>query len=223
MSENRIVWRNGSGEVVEKKSRFIADIIPVHSEEEAAVALEGIHKKYRDASHHCYAFVLGKKHELQRCSDDGEPSGTAGKPILNILLGENIYDVLAVVTRYFGGTLLGTGGLVRAYGKAVREGLLKSIIMEECLGKAYEMHVDYPEIGKIQYLAGITGVRLSEIQYLEKITLKALAPLVTANEFEKKVREATNGKAVLSAPAAVCYGVLEDGEWVLLSKQASLI
>ena len=118
----RVLLEGGVGEYVEKKSRFIATIRRCESEEEAVAFIEEMKKKYWDARHNCSAFVLGSRGELTRCSDDGEPGGTAGRPMLEVLLGEGIRDVCVVVTRYFGGTLLGTGGLVRAYSGAVKEG-----------------------------------------------------------------------------------------------------
>ena len=106
-----ITTGEGSGEIVEKKSRFIADVFPVHSTQEAEEAIARVRKQYWDARHHCYAFSIGSRGENTRCSDDGEPSGTAGKPILEVLTGAGLTDTLIIVTRYFGGTLLGTGGL----------------------------------------------------------------------------------------------------------------
>lgn len=122
-SKTKVLIEGGQGEIMEKKSRFIADVRKVESEEEATAFIEEIKKKYWDARHHCSAFVIGQKGQLTRCSDDGEPSGTAGRPMLEVLLGEGICDIAVVVTRYFGGVLLGTGGLVRAYSAAVKEGL----------------------------------------------------------------------------------------------------
>lgn len=119
----KIVYQGGEGEIVEKKSRFIAEIRPVESEEEATAFIAEVKKKYWDARHHCSAFTIGENNEVARCSDDGEPAQTAGRPMLDVLLGRELHNVCAVVTRYFGGTLLGTGGLVRAYGGAVQEGL----------------------------------------------------------------------------------------------------
>ena len=112
----RCVLTGGTAEITEKKSRFIATVRRTESEEEAVSFIEEMKKKYWDASHNCSAFVIGRRGQLTRCSDDGEPSGTAGRPMLEVLLGEGICDAAVVVTRYFGGTLLGTGGLVRAYG-----------------------------------------------------------------------------------------------------------
>jgi len=111
---SKSVFAAGCGEIEEKKSRFIAHVEPVTSEEEATAFITAMKKQYFDARHNCYAFVIGDNSELTRCSDDGEPSGTAGRPMLEVLTGEGITNVVCVVTRYFGGTLLGTGGLVRA-------------------------------------------------------------------------------------------------------------
>ena len=113
------LYNGGTGEIEEKKSRFIATLEPVSSEEEAVAVIAAVKKKYWDAKHNCSAFVIGDKGQITRCSDDGEPSGTAGRPMLDVLVGEHVTNVCAVVTRYFGGTLLGTGGLVRAYSAAV--------------------------------------------------------------------------------------------------------
>lgn len=111
----KTVYEGGEGEIVEKKSRFIATVRPVETEEEALAFIEEMKKKYWDARHNCSAYVLGERQELMQCSDDGEPSQTAGKPMMDVLTGAGLTNVAVVVTRYFGGTLLGTGGLVRAY------------------------------------------------------------------------------------------------------------
>ena len=126
LEEYRTVYEGGRGEIVEKKSRFIATVRPVKKEEEALAFIEEMRKKYWDATHNCFAYVIGERREIMRCSDDGEPGGTAGKPMLDVLLGEKLYNTAVVVTRYFGGTLLGTGGLVRAYSKAAQEGISAS-------------------------------------------------------------------------------------------------
>ena len=134
MEQYKTVLEGGTGEIVEKKSRFIATVRPVKNEEEPLAFLEEMRKKYWDARHNCYAYSIGKNREFTRCSDDGEPSGTAGRPMLDVILGEDIYNVAVVVTRYFGGVLLGTGGLVRAYSKAVQEGLAGSLVIEKKKG-----------------------------------------------------------------------------------------
>ena len=148
----KTIYQGGSGEIVEKKSRFIATVEKIRTEEEALAFIAQQKKQYWDARHNCYAYVAGRNHGLQRCSDDGEPNGTAGRPMLEVLLRENIHDLVVVVTRYFGGILLGTGGLVRAYQKAVQEGLKNSIIIEKRPGKKLRIDTDYNGIGKIQYI-----------------------------------------------------------------------
>jgi len=136
----RVVYKGGEGEIVEKKSRFIATVSPVESEEEAVTFINEMKKKYWDARHNCSAFVIGSRQEMTRCSDDGEPAQTAGRPMLDVLLREGITNAAVVVTRYFGGVLLGTGGLVRAYQSATQAGLAASQIIEKRLGKK----VDHP-------------------------------------------------------------------------------
>ena len=131
----------------------------METEEEALAFIEEMRKKYWDARHNCFAYVIGEKGELQRCSDDGEPSQTAGRPMLDVLLGEEVRNVCAVVTRYFGGTLLGTGGLVRAYSGAVQEGLKNSVIVTKRLADRLEVQTDYNSVGKIQYIAARQGSR----------------------------------------------------------------
>lgn len=137
------VYTEGTGEIVEKKSRFIAEVFPVSNEEEAFAHLEEIRKKHWDARHHCWAYVIGRNPAAERMSDDGEPAGTAGKPILEVLRGKKLTDVFVVVTRYFGGTLLGTGGLVRAYTSAAAEALAHTVIITKIHGFKLKIITDY--------------------------------------------------------------------------------
>lgn len=197
--KQKIVLEGGMGEIVEKKSRFIASVFPVHDEEEALSIIEGMKKKYWDARHNCYAFVLGDNKEIQRYSDDGEPGGTAGKPMLDILLAENITDCLVIVTRYFGGTLLGTGGLVRAYQQAAREGIDNSKVAVKENGVMLEIEMDYNTVGKVQYMTGNERERVYVIScdYTDKVIMKIVISQEEADSFSKKVIESTNGKAVL--------------------------
>ena len=138
----RAVYEGGQGEIVEKKSRFIATVLPIETEEEALEFIAKMKKKYWDARHNCYAYVTGDKGQIQRFSDDGEPQGTAGKPMLDILNSYGLTDCLLVVTRYFGGTLLGTGGLVRAYTDATRAGIENSDIVEKIPGRRVDIAMD---------------------------------------------------------------------------------
>lgn len=200
MNENyvesyRVLLEGGEGEYVEKKSRFIATVRKCESEEEATAFIGEIKKKYWDARHNCSAFVIGSRGELTRCSDDGEPGGTAGRPMLEVLLGEELRDVAVVVTRYFGGVLLGTGGLVRAYTQAVKAGLQNCVLGTMRRGWEVEIGTDYNGIGKILYLLGSAGIEPVESSYTDVISLRILAPVEKAARLEKEIVEATNGKA----------------------------
>lgn len=148
LEEYRTVLGHGESEIVEKKSRFLAEVSHIDTEEEALEFIEKIRKKHYNATHHCYAYVLGERFELQRFSDDGEPGGTAGKPMIDVLTGEGIHDTVVVVTRYFGGTLLGTGGLVRAYSGAAKEGLLASTIITRKYASKLEIRTGIYRIWK---------------------------------------------------------------------------
>ncbi len=201
----RTVYTGGTGEITEKKSRFIANVAPVPSEEAALEFIEQIKKKYPDARHNCSAYVIGYNDEIQRCSDDGEPSKTAGRPILDVLLGEKIHNTLVVVTRYFGGTLLGTGGLVRAYQNAAKEGLSQSTIIEKFLGQKVQVITDYNGIGKIQYLISQLGITVLKSDYTDIVILTLLIPDDIYQEFCKKTIEATNGKAQILEDCKVYF------------------
>lgn len=194
----KVVLDGGQGELVEKKSRFIATVRPVETEEEAAAFIEEMKKKYWDARHNCSAFVIGRKAELTRCSDDGEPSGTAGRPMLEVLLGEQLRNVAVVVTRYFGGTLLGTGGLVRAYSGAVKEGLLASSIKTMRYGTRFLIDTDYNGAGKIQYILGQKDIQPADISYTDRVQMQVLLPRETVEGLKKEITEATNARAVLT-------------------------
>lgn len=193
----KILLEGGMGEIVEKKSRFIAMTKPVRSEEEANAFIEGIRKKYYDAKHHCPAYIIGRNRELTRCSDDKEPAGTAGRPILEVLLNEGITDTVLVVTRYFGGVLLGTGGLVRAYTQAAQAGLAASKIAVMRYGALYQIETDYTDFGKIQFLLQERGLP-SECTYTEKVALTVRVPIDDAEAVRKELIENTAGRAVIS-------------------------
>ena len=210
MVENyKSVYLGGQGEIVEKKSRFIATVEAVESEEEAIAFIEKMKKKYWDARHNCSAYVIGSKGELERCSDDGEPNGTAGKPMLEVLRGMEIRNVVVVVTRYFGGTLLGTGGLVRAYTKAVQEGIENSVIVEKQLATKLVIGTDYNGVGKIQYILAQRGIKILESDYGESVKITALVPVSEFGFVEAELIEGTNGKAALEKLEDVYFGMVE--------------
>lgn len=207
----KTVLEGGTGEITEKKSRFIATVRPVKTEEEALAFLEEMKKKYWDARHNCFVYSVGLNREYTRCSDDGEPSGTAGRPMLDVILGEDIYNVAVVVTRYFGGVLLGTGGLVRAYSKAVQEGLAASRIIEKRRGIALKVTTDYTGIGKIQYIAGERNIPILNSEYTDKVVLELLIPSEDVDAVQKAVTEGTNGRARMEKNRELYFAVL-DGE-----------
>jgi uncharacterized YigZ family protein len=188
------VYKGGIGEIIEKKSRFIATVFPVETENMALDYIEKTKKNYWDASHNCFAYLIGMKDEVQRCSDDGEPSKTAGKPILDVLIGEELHNVLVIVTRYFGGTLLGTGGLVRAYQGAAKEGLKNSLIIEKLFGKKLKIITDYIGLGKLQYIAAQMNILFLDTEYTDIVIITALIPIAKVNEFKNKAMETTNGQ-----------------------------
>lgn len=205
----RVVYQGGEGEIIEKKSRFIATVQPVESEEEAVAFINEIKKKYWDARHNCSAFVLGSRQEITRCSDDGEPSQTAGRPMLDVLLREGITNVAVVVTRYFGGILLGTGGLVRAYQKAVQEGLAACRIIEKRHGKKLIIRTDYNGLGKLQYLFGQQeSAAILNIEYAADVVLTILVALEACDRIAREVTEQTNGTAGMEWTEDAVYAVV---------------
>lgn len=219
MSENTIslyVYKGGQGDITEKKSRFIATVRPVESEDEAVSFINETKKKYWDARHNCSAFVIGKRQELTRCSDDGEPAGTAGRPMLDVLLKENIHNAAVVVTRYFGGVLLGTGGLVRAYQQATKAGLSASEIIEKKDGAVLFIRTDYTGIGRLQYLFAQEKITVMDTAYEADVLVKAVIPENDKKRIEKTIIEQTNGTAKLEWGDEVTFAEY-DGE-VLLFK-----
>lgn len=196
--EYKILIEGAEGEIVEKKSRFIATIRPVKNEEDAQTFIDEMKKKYWDARHNCSAFVIGERGEVTRCSDDGEPSGTAGRPMLEVLTGEGIKNIAVVVTRYFGGVLLGTGGLVRAYQSAVKEALKLCVIGRMCYGITYRVNTDYNGIGKIQYCLSENGITKVDTVYKEDVEVCFTVEEEKAGRVIKSITEATAGKAVIT-------------------------
>lgn len=205
----KIVYRGGEGEIVEKKSRFIAYVKAVNTEEEAALFIEEIKKKNWDAKHNCSAVVIGDNNEFSRCNDDGEPSSTAGKPMLEVLINEGIHNVAVVVTRYFGGVLLGTGGLVRAYQAAVKAGLDNSVIAEKQKGTRYKITCDYNGIGKIQYIIASMNLFTVNTEYGLDVVSEVMVPLDEEKAFVDKVTEGTYGKAIIERESELEYVIVE--------------
>lgn len=164
--------KNATAEIIEKKSKFIANIYYIESVEEAENIIKDVNKKYFDSRHNCYAFsVITQSGMVNRFSDDGEPSGTAGAPILNILTSQNLSNILIVVTRYFGGILLGTGGLVKAYTLASLEALNKVKMIKKDLGLEVKLVVNYSDLEKVKYYFNQNKINISNIEYTENVNL----------------------------------------------------
>lgn len=208
------VYMGGEEEIVEKKSRFIAAVEHVESEEEAIAFIEAVRKKHWSARHNCFAYIIGAEQPLMRCSDDGEPSGTAGRPMLDVIAGAQLCNIVVVVTRYFGGTLLGTGGLVRAYSASVKAGLEGSVLITRKLAKKLEIACDYTWIGKIQYLSAQMNLVTLDTDYSDAVKTTLLVPVQECDRFTKQVIEATNGQAGITETEELYYAQV-DGECIL--------
>lgn len=207
----KTVYEGGNGEFVLKKSRFIATVCPVETEEEALQLIETLKKKYWDASHNCSAYVIGTDQPLMRCSDDGEPSKTAGRPMLDVLLAHELTNIVVVVTRYFGGTLLGTGGLVKAYQSATLEGLGQCRIITKEIGIRTVLTTDYNLVGKLQYYINQEQLTLLGSEYTDLVRLELLVPPSRYEGFTKKIAELTNGSAIPDELDKVYFTII-DGE-----------
>ncbi len=193
-SECRMIRGAGYGEIVEKKSRFIASLQPAASQEEALAFIDDIRRKYYDARHNCFAYLL-REEEMERYSDDGEPGGTAGRPMLEVLKGEGLTIVAAVVTRYFGGTLLGTGGLVRAYTQAVQQALDHCEIVTMRRGRRYVITVEYALTGKLQHLFGLRQIVTEETVYTDQVTFHILVPDGLEETLQKEITGLASARA----------------------------
>lgn len=214
MIRHKAVFEAGRGEIVEKKSRFIAHVQAVDSVEEAQEFIEAVKKKYWDARHNCSAFSVGEMNPLTRCSDDGEPGGTAGKPILEVIQGSGIRNIVIVVTRYFGGTLLGTGGLVRAYTEAAKVGIENAVIIEKIPATRMKLFTEYTDLGKIQYILAQNQVTVENTEYTDKVEIRALFPEKEKKALCRALTEGTGGRVHIEDGEDVYYGTAE-GEVII--------
>ena len=191
-----ILAETGNGYYEEKRSRFPAAAYPVRSEEEAAALIAAEKKKTYDARHHCWAYVLGPNQETVRFSDDGEPSGTAGKPILEVLLGRGVRDALIIVTRYFGGTLLGTGGLVRAYTAASQDALDHAVTALVLPAKKVSVSCSYTDLARIEKLVrDDPSVYEGDRDYAENAELLLYLTAESLENFCTALGDASSGRA----------------------------
>ncbi len=202
-----LLVKGAEAELVEKNSRFIATVRPVKNEEEAIAFIEEMKKKYYDARHNCSAFIIGRKAQLIRSNDDGEPSGTAGRPMLEVLIGSGIRNVAAVVTRYFGGTLLGTGGLVRAYSGALKEALQKCETACQHFGVRLKIRTDYNAVGKIQYILANKNIEIEDSAYMADVEMTVIVPIEEYDRLCKEIAEVTSACAKIEELEHLYYSV----------------
>lgn len=208
----KIILETKETEIVEKKSRFIANIAAVASEEEAIEFIEKIKKKYYDARHNCYAYIIGDKGDKKKCSDDGEPQRSAGMPMMEVLENQGYFDIVAVVTRYFGGTLLGVGGLIRAYQGAVIEGLNASVSGEIHEGFRAKYRFGYDFYGKIKYIAESENIVVEDTLFDENVTMSLIFEAGESERMQKKLVEETNANIERLLLEKIKY-IMVDNKW----------
>ncbi len=194
MAQDYLTLRGrGRAEIVVKKSKFIATAAPVPAEDEAQGFVDEVRREFWDAAHNVYAFVVGENNETTRSSDDGEPSGTAGRPTLEVIRREGVRYSAVVVTRYFGGTLLGAGGLIRAYSAAAREGLHAAGIARARSMREVRFIIEYPMLGKVQNQLAEAGVEVAATDYAERVTMLVMVPSGDLDLFAAAMTELLSG------------------------------
>jgi len=201
LSRYQTVKTTGEHEIIIEKSRFIAHIARAETEDAAQNFIQMIKKENWNATHNCFAYIIGENDQIQKASDDGEPSGTAGVPILEVLKKRKLKDTVVVVTRYFGGIKLGAGGLIRAYSKATSEGLHEVGIVERQLKQIIHVKVDYTWLGKLEKELRSSEYLIKEIHYLDRVEIETYVAAGKEEEFFSWITELTNGQAELSKGA----------------------
>ena len=187
------VAAEAEAEFTEKKSRFIGRVKPVRSEAAAKAFIESVRAAHREANHHVYAFVIGASDEIQRSNDDGEPSGTAGRPVLEAIKKAGLHNVGLVVTRYFGGILLGAGGLTRAYGRAAALAIEQARPVRYLPAELCALYFDYTLIGRVESLLAGHGGQIQNKSYAESVCYVAAIPLARLEELRRILTEISNG------------------------------
>lgn len=201
-----VIKKSGESEIVVTKSRFIGNLVSVSSASEAEEYISSIRKKYNDARHNCWAYiVMDGDMIINKCSDDGEPSGTAGRPILSIMEGAGLVNAICTVTRYFGGVLLGTGGLVRAYSDAASQALDAADISPIKRGRYVTFVCDYPDEGGIRRLLESEDFAITDSGYTDKVTITVLGPEEKAEMLMNRITDMTGGRVVPEALESVYY------------------
>lgn len=213
MSDYKSIHKAGRDEIIINKSKFIGSASPVENEQEAIEFIEKTRKEFKDATHNVYAYVIGENSNIQRYSDDKEPSGTAGMPVLNVIMQENLRNVVVVVTRYFGGVLLGAGGLARAYTKGAKIGLEKGIIVEKNLYYQVSFSIEYPLLGKMDNELMKNEFIVKDKIYLDQVEFHLVVKEGETEKIKAVVKEITSGQAEITVGQADYYSV-RDGKIV---------
>lgn len=213
--EYKTVLNEAICEIEEKKSRFIASVKPVDDEEEAISFINGLKTKYWDATHNVYAYSIGGNNIVQRYSDAGEPSGTAGLPMLEVIKRMNIQNLVVVVTRYFGGTMLGAAGLIRAYGKSAASGIEKAGVVVKKLCKEVSVIIEYTLLGKLQSLLISEGYTIKDIVYEQDVRIIVFVCVDEVESFNNVVIEATNARAIIQIGGNTYITLDLDGKLIL--------
>ena len=210
MNHFKSVHQFGRDEITINKSRFICSVSPVNSEEEAIEFIEKIKKEFKDARHNVYAYTVGENSNIQRFTDDGEPSGTAGMPTLNVINQENLRNVVVVVTRYFGGVLLGAGGLVRAYTKSAKVGLENGLIVDKVLYYEICAKIEYTMLGKIENELNKNEFIIKDKKYEENVNIIVLVKEEEIEKLSNLINEVTSGKAEISLGQSSYYSIKDE-------------
>lgn len=214
MKEYNTVKGQISGEIIIKKSRFIGNICQVDSEEAAKEIIIKMKKNYRDARHYCFAYIIEGQQQLERYGDDGEPAGTAGMPILEVLRGRKLSNVIVVVTRYFGGTKLGTGGLVRAYTKATQEVVEGSEIVVKGQYDLLQLNIPYTLSGQMDHYIQKEQIILKEVVYNEQVNYLIYCAVEKTAELIKRFIETTNNQCTVEKKRQV-IGYIEKRQMIV--------
>lgn len=199
LSNYYTVKKNGFHEIIIQKSRFITYLARATTEEQAQAFISELKKKHHDANHNCSAYVIGERNEIQKANDDGEPSGTAGVPMLEVLKKRDLRDTVVVVTRYFGGIKLGGGGLIRAYGSSVSEALNAVGVVERIEHTVVSVTVDYTWLGKLENELRASVHPIDQIHYLDQVQIDVLVKTADVPDFLDWMTNMTNGQAELSS------------------------
>ena len=201
-----VIKKSGESEIVVTKSRFIGNLVSVSSAAEAEEFITSVRKKYNDARHNCWAYILMDGDMIiNKCSDDGEPSGTAGRPILSIMEGAGLVNAVCTVTRYFGGVLLGTGGLVRAYSDAASEALEAAVVSPIRRGMYVSFVCDYQDEGGIRRLLESEEFAITDSGYTDKVAITVLGPKEKADPLMKRITDMTGGRVIPESGESVYY------------------